>query len=185
MSVAGPAIGARQEPRRRLFFALWPDEHTRHAVGAAFGPAVAAAGRGVPPGKLHLTLEFLGSVAESQLSALRALGERLVLPAASVVLDRIDWWRRPRLLVATCSDPSPAVLAMQAELRRLLSDQGFRIDSRPFRPHVTLAHAAASPPTGGPVAPVSWPSGELVLVESLPGSGDSRYVPLARWRRRG
>jgi len=183
VSAVNPASGARREAHRRLFFALWPDEHARRAVAAAFGPAVAAAGRPVPPGSLHLTLEFLGSVAESQLAALKALGERLVLPAAEVMLDRIDWWRRPKLLVATCSDPSSAVLALQAELRQLLSVQGFRIDSRPFRAHVTLARDAASPPGAGPAAPVPWPSRELALVESLPGPGGSRYTPLARWCR--
>jgi 2'-5' RNA ligase len=183
VSAAGPAAGAPREARRRLFFALWPDERARRAIAAAFGPALAAARRPIPPGCLHLTLEFLGSVAESRLAALKALGDSLVLPAAGVVLDGIDWWRRPKLLVATCSDPSPAVVALQAQLRRLLSVQGFRIDSRPFRAHVTLAREVVAPPAAGPLAPVAWPSRELALVESLPGAGGSRYVPLARWPR--
>jgi RNA 2',3'-cyclic 3'-phosphodiesterase len=183
VSAPGPATAARGEARRRLFFALWPDEYVRGALAAAFGATLAAAGgRPVPPGSLHLTLEFLGGVPESRLAVLTALGARLPLPAAEVVLDGLDWWRRPALLVATCSAPPPALLALQAELRRLLSVQGFRVDSRPFRVHVTLAREVAARPVAGPVAPAAWPVRELALVESTPSPGGSRYRPLARWR---
>jgi len=169
---------------RRLFFALWPDEAGRRALGAAFGAAAAAAGgRAVPAANLHLTLEFLGPVAQAALPALETLGGSLALPDEALVLDRLDWWRRAATLVAAPSAPGAGLLAAQAQLRRALNSGGFRVDSRPFRPHVTLARKVAAPPAPTPPAAVAWRALELALVESVATPQGSRYEPLARWRR--
>jgi len=169
--------------RRRLFFALWPDEATRAALGAAAaGAAAAAGGRAVAAANLHLTLEFLGQVPDAQLDSLRAVGAALALPDESLLLDRLDWWRRAAMLVAAPSAPGQALLAAQADLRQVLKARGFRVDSRAFRPHVTLARKlTAPPPAAAPIA-VAWPVRELALVESVPTPTGSRYTPLARWR---
>jgi 2'-5' RNA ligase len=170
-------------PRRRLFFALWPDEAERRALVEAFGAAVAAAGgRTVATANLHLTLEFLGPVAAAELPALAALGATLALPDEALVLDRLDWWREAAVLVAVPSVPAAALAAAQAELRRTLKGRGFRVDSRPFRPHVTLAREVRAPPRPCP-ASVAWSIRDLALVESVASPTGSRYAPLARWRR--
>jgi RNA 2',3'-cyclic 3'-phosphodiesterase len=169
---------------RRLFFALWPDDAERRALGAAFAAAIAAAGgRAVPPENLHLTLEFLGPVADAELAALAAVGAAIALPEQAVALDRLDWWRRASLLVAVPSAPAAGLLALQARLRQALQGRGFRVDTRPFRPHVTLAREAAAPPAATAAAGVAWAIRELALVESVASPAGSRYVPLARWRR--
>jgi len=169
---------------RRLFFALWPDEALRGELQAAFGEAAAAAGgRPVPALNLHVTLEFLGSVAESRQGELAALGARLELPAAKLVLDSVDWWPRPALLAAGSRTPTPALIDLQATLRRQLAGAGFRVDARAYRPHVTLARQVTRQPPPASFAPVSWPIRELALVESLPGADGSRYRPLAQWTR--
>jgi 2'-5' RNA ligase len=167
-----------------LFFALWPDDAVRSALVAACGAALAVArGRAVPATNLHLTLEFLGPVAETALGDLAELGGAIALPDEVLVLDRLEWWRRAALLVAAPGAPGAGLLAMQAQLRQALSGRGFRVDSRPFRPHVTLARELAQAPPPAPPAAVAWPVGELALVESVPAPDGSRYTPLARWRR--
>jgi 2'-5' RNA ligase len=177
VSAGGPA-------GRRLFFALWPDEAQCRALAAAFGAAVAqAGGRAVPPVSLHLTLEFLGSVPDSELAALTSLGAGLALPDATVVFDRLDWWRRPALLVAAPSSVAPELLAAQARLREALRSRGFRVDTRPFKPHVTLAREVVAAPLAAPATGVTWRGLPLTLVESVATPGGSRYTPLARWPR--
>lgn len=171
-------------PRRRLFFALWPDDAARGVLGDAFGAAVAAAGgRAVPAANLHLTLEFLGLVEEEALPVLAAFGADVRLPDEPVVLDRLDWWRRAAMLVAAPSAPAAGLLAAQAQLRLALKDGGFRVDSRPFRPHVTLARKVAAPPPPPPSAAVAWRFPELALVESVATPEGSRYTPIGRWPR--
>ncbi len=176
-------MSADRLPTRRLFFALWPDDAAREALRAGFGTAVAGAGgRAVPAANLHLTLEFLGPVAEERLADLAALGGAVALPQEPLVLDRLNWWPRAATLVAAPSAPGAGLLAAQADLRQALNDRGFRVDSRPFRPHVTLARKVTAAPAAT-AASVRWPLGELALVESVPAPGGSRYTPLARWRR--
>lgn len=172
--------------RRRLFFALWPDDAERRALAAAFGAALASTGgRAVPAQSLHLTLEFLGPVADAEFTSLAAVGSAVVLPDESLVLDRLEWLRRAALLFAAPSTPAAGLLALQAQLRQALKGRGFRVDSRPFRPHVTLARKVAAPPPAGYAACVAWSIRELALVESVATPAGSRYTPLARWRGDG
>lgn len=59
---------------RRVFFALWPDEPLRSSfMHATHELARAAGGRLVAPRNLHVTLLFLGPVAEDRLTELTAL----------------------------------------------------------------------------------------------------------------
>ena len=170
---------------RRLFFALWPDPATRRALGNALGAVLATAGgQAVPAGELHLTLEFLGRIPDGALETLAALGAAIALPDEALLLDRLEWWRRSALLVATPSASAAGLLAAQAQLRQALGDHGFRVDSRPFRPHVTLARVRHARPsmvarfladTGGlRVAPFVAP--RFVLLSSRPGRGGGPYA---------
>ncbi len=170
---------------RRLFLALWPGEAERQALVAAYRSAIpGAAGRAVPAGNLHMTLEFLGPVAEEALPALVALGTQAALPDARLTLDRLDWWRGAATLVAAPSAAPAGLLTAQAQLRESLAAQGFRVDTRPFRPHVTLARKVAAAPSAAVLTGVEWSLGELALVESVPTPEGSRYTPLAHWPRR-
>jgi len=169
---------------RRLFFALWPEHGERLALQAAFAASVqGAGGRAVPAEHLHVTLEFLGAVADARLEELAGIGAALALADEPLVFDRLDWWRRSAALVAAPSLAPAGLAALQADLRRVLSGGGFRVDSRPFRPHVTLAREVARPPPAS-AARVTWRTRALALVESEPTPHGSRYTPLARWPAR-
>jgi 2'-5' RNA ligase len=171
-------------PHRRLFFALWPDATEREALARAFGAAVAAAGgRSVPVENLHATVEFLGPVPDSELGRLAALGAALRLPDEALVLDQLAWWRRARVLAVAPSAPPAGWLAAHARLRAALRDGGFRVDARPWLPHVTLARDVVVQPVLTGAGTVEWRPAELVLVESAATPAGSRYLPLARWRR--
>jgi 2'-5' RNA ligase len=170
-----------RKPSQRVFFASWPDAATRMALCAAAGPQLAGAGRAVPADNLHLTLEFLGNMPTAQLEQLLGIGATLAWPAAIVLLDRLDWWPRARVLVAASTTPSGALLGLEAELRGRLGAAGYRLDVQPFRPHVTLARDVPGTPAMTLDTPVPWPLLELALVASEPAPGASRYRVLARW----
>ena len=169
----------------RLFYALWPPAAPRAELGRAFGAALAAAGgRKVPAENLHLTLAFLGNVPAAEVGRLTAIGAGLALPPGEVVLDRLDWWPRARVLVAAARDAPAALVELQAELTRQLKDGGFGVDCAVFRPHVTLARKVAAPPPTGGAARVAWPLAALALIASIPAAGGSRYTPLSAWESR-
>lgn len=166
-----------------MFFAWWPDDSLRVAAGHAFAAAVAAAGgRAVPPENLHITLEFLGSVPVARLGDLATLGAAARLPVAQLVLDRLAGWSRGEALVALASEVPAPVAAFQSDLRNALRERGFRVDSRAFRPHLTLARKLRAPFAGSASVPFAWPCTTLALVASEPHPGGSRYQPLGVWQ---
>lgn len=106
-------------------------------------------GRWTPPHKYHLTLQFMGEVdEEGTATAEQALAD-LQADTFSVQGQGLGVFpspRRPRVLFAAL-DSSPALLELQAQVGHALRANGFDIDPKPFRPHVTLARlrGATSP----------------------------------------
>src|SRR5215469_16254517 len=91
-------------PTRRLFFGFWPDESQRKEFMHATRKAVrACGGRPVPGENLHMTMLFLGSVLESRIPELTTMAALAVTQARALdlVFDRIEFWEKPRVLVAT------------------------------------------------------------------------------------
>ena len=175
--MTGPA-----EPARRLFFAFWPDDATREAMARASRKAVrGSGGRPVPASNLHVTVAFLGPVADSRLPALEAVARGIACGSLELAFDGVAFWPRPQVLVATCSEPPPLAAALAARLWSGLVPLGIRADLRPFAPHVTLARKVRKPAAGLSLRPVHWPVTDLALVESVTDPAGARYRILARW----
>jgi 2'-5' RNA ligase len=181
--------GAGQgEPRQlRLFFALWPGEAHRAALARASAAAVAQVmGRPVTPGHLHVTLAFLGSVPAPRFAPVVAIGGQVRWPIVQLDFGRIEFWARPKVLVAI-AEPVPA--AGQAIVDRLWQDLeplGFAREPRPWRPHLTLVRRVSRPPPENlemePAVPdPGAPAWRLALVDSRAGPDGPHYEPLADW----
>lgn len=168
------------ERRRRLFFAFWPDESTREAMHHAARKAVrGSGGRPVPAANLHVTVAFLGSVAESLVGEIRAVGRAVpVEPSFEIVFDEVAFWPKPQVLVAASSSPAPEAAAIAARLWAGLVPLGIPPDFRPFKPHVTLARKVMKPAPELSLKPVRWPVNALTLVESVTDPEGSRYTPI-------
>jgi len=168
-------------PARRLFFACWPDEATRAAIVHASRKALrGSGGRPVPPGNLHATLAFLGSVPEDRLPAILAAGQAIRAAPFEFRFERIDFWPRPQVLVARAENPG-GVEDLVAALWAQVAALGLERDLRPFRAHVTLARKVRKPAAGLTLHPVTWPVRELSLVESVTDPAGARYQVLAQW----
>jgi len=172
------------EAVRRLFFALWPDAPAlARAVDAVATLVPRGAGRPQRADQLHLTLEFLGNVPESRLQAVREAGAVAATSGRHevIVLDRVEYWRRPQVLCLTASVVPGPVGALVESLRRELELRGFTPERREFRPHLTLARKVADAPSPVDIEPLVWPVREVTLVESSTDSDGSRYSCLAAW----
>ncbi len=174
------------ERTRRLFFAFWPDEATREAMHHAARKAVRhSGGRPVPASNLHVTVAFLGSVAESLWPEVERVGaavagEGLCGPL-ELVFDRVAFWPKPQVLVAACSEPPPEAAAVAGRLWQGLRAMPIQPDLRPYQPHVTLARKVRKPAPDLALKAVRWPVGALTLVESVTDPAGARYEPTARW----
>ena len=168
-----------RERRRRVFFALWPDEGTREALVLATQVAVdRSAGRATPRANLHVTLAFLGAIGEPALARVRQisppLAERFVLS-----IDTLGFRQRARLLWAAPRAVPPALLELESWLWSELAELGIPRERRAYRPHVTLARKARH--VSDTLTPVRWPVAKFALVESSPGARSSVYEILATW----
>ena len=166
----------------RLFFALWP--------GAAASTGLAEAGRRLHEicgGRrtraetIHLTLAFLGEVEPERIDDLLALAGEIHVPAFGLNLTRFGWWPHNRIVWAA-PDETPVELTLLVDaLRESLLGAGFRFDTKPFVPHVTLLRKANCRGNPLPAGEVEWRAEDFVLVRSVPGESGSAYEVVGRW----
>jgi 2'-5' RNA ligase len=141
--------------RLRLFVALTPPKAVIEALAAAQGSLRAVLAEAQPdlrlrwvgPHGFHLTLRFLG---DTPCDRLAAIAEAMLAVAEttaplSLRLDQLGTFggRRPRVVVASLAGETEAdVASLQGcttALNIALAAQGFPIEERPLRPHLTLA----------------------------------------------
>jgi 2'-5' RNA ligase len=161
----------------RLFIALWPDDGARawlHACDAAVAWPAAAAREDAP--RRHITLQFLGAVPRSQLLDLMPALQQPFAPF-DLELGRVALWPRG-LLVVEPTRAEPALLELQAALGAALQRAGQCVETRPFKPHVTLARRAAGA-SWSALPPQHWPVPAYALVASAGG----RYRDVALYPR--
>ncbi|MEC5163781.1 MULTISPECIES: RNA 2',3'-cyclic phosphodiesterase [unclassified Janthinobacterium] len=157
--------------QHRLFFALWPDPATRAALARL---QQGVAGKPSAPAKLHLTMAFLGQRPDADLAPLCAILQAVAAPAMTLELDCYGHFSGQRIAWAGMGAPPAALLALRAELMRLLAQAGFapEFEHDRFRPHVTLARKAPAPAAPPPAfAPLRWRADELVLAASTGPDG--------------
>ncbi len=165
--------------RRRVFFALWPDEATRTALARATRRAVrAAGGRATRRENLHITVAFLGGVTSVELDRARDVPPIATGPV-ELVLDTLGHWPRPRILWLAPSARPDSLVALERSLWDGLVAQGFERERKVFTPHVTLSRRARA--VEETVRPVHWRAERLTLLESVPVERGVRYEPIQEW----
>jgi len=175
-------------PSRRVFFGFWPNETQRAEFAHATRKAVrASGGRPVPAENLHATVLFVGSVLTSNMPVLTALAARAAAQARplELVFDRVEFWEKAHVLVATTSAASAAEHTVAEALNRVLeretSRAGMHSDVKPFHAHVTLARKVGRVTHGLQMHPVTWRLSELVLVDSKTEPAGPVYTVLESW----
>lgn len=170
--------------RKRLFFALNPDERVRFEV-SAIQKACNVDARAVPPVNFHLTLAFLGMQEAEVIPRVCRVAAGTALPACELVLDHLDRFRRAGVLWLGASEAPAALVRFQRELVEGLMDAGIGHDPKSWKPHLTLYRKMRSaPPTLGPVQ-VRWPLNSFSLVESVSVNRGVEYHDIASWNAAG
>ncbi|NYT64389.1 RNA 2',3'-cyclic phosphodiesterase [Alcaligenaceae bacterium] len=168
-------------PLRRLFFALWPSPDVVPDIMQCVRAAhQVCGGRMMQPDTLHMTLAFLGHTTQERTEELIQAVQTWTVETGPITLCRIGRFDRPEVVWVGPEPDQPAWLyRVYDRLWDQLSDLGWARPERPYRPHVSLLrHAGAV--IDIPCQPISWVSGEAVLVASTPQSDSSYYQVLAR-----
>jgi 2'-5' RNA ligase len=163
----------------RLFFALWPDAAVRDAV-LSVAAIHGITGRLTPRRNVHLTLVFVGAVAERDLAGVGAAGDAVVGEEFELMLDQLGHVRRRRLSWLAASRAPEALLSLHGQLLESLRHSGFKVDGRPLWPHLTLARKAL-PHDRVRVPPIRWSVRSFCLVGSTLSSAGASYQVLRKW----
>ena len=75
----------------------------------------------------------------------------------------------------------PALAALHARLHAALTEAGFFLENRPFRPHVTLARRCVQPHPRQQSSPIHWAVRKLSLIGSELRPDGPVHTTLAEW----
>jgi 2'-5' RNA ligase len=186
-------------PGRRIFYAV-PIPPAAIAQIAEVVSAVRA--EGVPGGGrdvrwvrldgLHLTLRFLGPTLDDRIEAatvaLRsAAGRQAAFDISIGGGGTFPPGSRPRALWLDVRSGADDLVGLAGAVDRALTDAGWALDAKPFRPHLTLARSDGVPAGAAIGARLIAAAAELDvrfraetagLFESLTGGGPARYEPI-------
>ena len=167
---------------KRLFFALPCPNPTRRAVlDWREHNLKRLKHHWVPEPNLHITLAFIGGVEDDRVDALFKLGDAIRGQSFGLELNRVGQFGRGKYVWLGPSRIPRELGDLAETLNRHLADQGFPVDRRPYKPHLTLAKKA--PPVPLPEAPegIGMPVDSFALYESVPVEKGVRYDVLKSW----
>jgi 2'-5' RNA ligase len=95
-------------------------------------------GRRTAPEKLHLTLVFLGEVAEPTLPPIERELSELTFASFALKLTGLSTFPRAGVLIAEV-EPARQLLNLQTRVTDAMARCGFAPEDRPYHPHITLA----------------------------------------------
>ena len=134
----------------RLFVALEPPLSLRQEMVRALKALQSVKHKGinwVNPENLHLTVNFIGEVAEHQVEDLKVLisAQASKLSAMKLKIEGIDLYphRDPRLIWLTLSGDEKELLHLNRQLLGSMRGMGIDADAKKLKLHVTLGRIKA------------------------------------------
>ncbi len=158
--------------------------------------------RTVDPASAHLTLKFLGNVPAARVDAIQEALVDAVSRSAPFMLRLGETGTfpergAPRVLWVGLAGDTDALAALRGRIEEALELLGFTPESRPFRPHLTLArmadrsarserNRARKALSSAPFEPgLAFDVGSVSLMRSILRTEGARYVRLASAPLRG
>jgi 2'-5' RNA ligase len=136
--------------------------------------------------QLHLTLHFLGEVHPERLDKLRSVVQSLDWNPMLIHVNDFGSFGKPVRILWAGVHPDAALIEQHSHLGKALQECGFAVESRDYRPHITLAridrhlddqqvaHWLEASLRACPNA-MTFIAGRPVLFESIQGAMGSEY----------
>ncbi|MFV1979827.1 MAG: RNA 2',3'-cyclic phosphodiesterase [Rhodothermia bacterium] len=138
--------------------------------------------RWVPQENVHLTVRFLGTISEETFEVLMPEMDRLGrgLSRTKIEIEHVTGFpvERPTVIAAAIA-PTRKLTRLAERVETMVTGIGLEAESRPFRPHITIARLKRS---GYAMANLhvalrlSFTARELVLFKSERGRDGARYI---------
>jgi 2'-5' RNA ligase len=168
---------------KRYFFALFPDEKVREQLQKAMPTVLQnVSGRILNPLDWHITLVFVGNVAQNQEQHLLLADKTFTVEPFEIELTKVAYWPRAQVIWLGLNEKSDPLIHLVSSLATSLKGHGFKQDERPFEAHMTLVRNATKPSIIEKIEPIRWQVNEFALAYSMPPAPDGiRYTVRNRW----
>ena len=167
-------------PLTRTFIACWPEPELARRFGVeADRLRERVGGRRVATANLHMTLAFLGGLTASQIQAVTECCSPMPREF-SFTLDRVGFFKGRNIVWLGAREVDPEFVRFVEDLRDRLRRVGFRVERRPFTPHLTLLRKATRRPRLA-IDDLAWTVGEYTLTASELTRDGASYSALNRW----
>jgi len=177
------------DTKLRLFIAIQLPDTVRAGLEerAALLRHACVRGSFPPPENLHLTLVFLGDVFAERVPAVVAAMDAAAAGPVPLELGPLDRFRsRDGDVLVRQVRADAELYDLQRRLEDALRADGFRLETQPYRPHLTLARRAVLRDGETPEAlsaqlpPLSFTAWHMTLFCSEQLRGRRVYTPLHR-----
>lgn len=177
------------EKKHRTFFALWPDDETRAQLDVQAERLAAELGSGVRRMRtenLHITLVFLGDVNAAQTAKARQLASEIESESFMLRMEAYGYFQRPKVLFSEAKVVPEAAGNLQQRLYQSLESAGYKLDTRPWHPHMTLFRKVTAEQAEQALASTEcpaydWPVQSFSLLQSIQSAAGVRYQEVDRW----
>jgi 2'-5' RNA ligase len=164
----------------RLFFALWPDDPARLKLMSLNQSLEAQGFKSVPSQNLHVTLVFLGLIdAASELLIKHGVTAISAKPFV-LTFDQLSYWSKPNVLCLTCLRIPDEIEKLVTALNGEVASCGLQTETRPYRPHITLARHARYL-ADVEFEPIVWHAKAFCLAQSCSEPDGVNYKVRQQW----
>jgi 2'-5' RNA ligase len=104
--------------------------------------------RWTEPGKMHITLRFLGGAPDAAIERMSQQLETIRFSCFDVILEDAALFERVGVFLVKVQG-SPRLLALQRLVEQAAREAGFGPENKPFQAHITLARVRRGTKLGG------------------------------------
>ena len=166
--------------RQRLFFALWPDEASQQKIDK-LNQQLLHQGQRLTANNLHITLLFLGYIDKQWYEPISKAVASVRADSLSLCFDELLYWRKPRVLCLGYQRQTMPLYRLLNQLHQKMRPFPIRLESRPFRAHITLARKVKERPEHARFTPIRMEFDQFALVESVSSAQGVNYIPRQYW----
>lgn len=152
----------------RLYYSLWPERAiAERFIEHAVMLQAAVGGRVTCVDSVHLTLAFLGDVADTRVTELLSPPPSIATERFVLDIDRIGVWHHNGIGWVAPSVTPESLAQLQGRLSDWLESIGLPLEQRAFKAHVTLLRKATGNVGTVPIESIRWPIDAYLLVLSI------------------
>ncbi|MBT8128648.1 MAG: RNA 2',3'-cyclic phosphodiesterase [Gammaproteobacteria bacterium] len=176
---------AEKQKQRRLFLALWPDDISRKKLAAVqkrmAGNERLKTAKAVVAANLHITIHFLGLVADDVQAQLQSLLSEVEAESSMLIIDRWGYFPRAKVVWLGAQTAPAAVNELVAQTQACIQSCIEGYDQKRFVPHITVFRKARHPLEVDDFDPIEWHIDRFALVESVTHPQGPEYTVLKEW----